>query len=309
MKHANRKEIVIFIIGPTAIGKTGLAVKLAGRAGGEIISADSMQIYKGMGILSQAPLSSEKKKAKHHLAGILSPAKEYNAAIFRSKAAILIRAIIKRKAIPIIAGGSGLYTKALIDGLFPSPEADPAFRNRMQRLISRYGSKYLHKRLTKADPVSASRIHPNDVRRVIRALEIYHSTGHTMTELKDRTKGLADEYDIRMFGIIAPREKIYSNINSRVDNMFRSGVLKEVKILKKRALSKTAKAALGYKEISDYLNGKCDLESAKEELKMNTRRYAKRQLTWFRADKRIRWFDMSRFTEDAIVKSITKEMR
>lgn len=309
MTSASKKKTILFIVGPTAIGKTALAVKLAKAVRGEIISCDSMQVYKGMSILSQAPNAEERKKAKHHLVGILDPRREYSAAIFRKKAAVLIGSIVRHKKIPIVVGGTGLYVKALVDGLFPSPKADIIFRGKMQRFVSRYGGVKLHDRLCKIDPCAAESIHPNDTRRIIRALEIYHSTGRTMTEMKASTEGLAGEYDIKIFGLTKPREAIYSNINSRVDKIFKEGALKEAGRLKRINLSKTAKAVLGIKEISGYLNGEYGLDTARELTKRNTRRFAKRQLTWFRADKRIKWFDPGKVGEKEIIKNIVKEIR
>ena len=304
-----RREQVVFIIGPTAIGKTRLAATLARRLHGEIISCDSMQVYKGMHILSQGPSRKERGLAKHHLVGILDPKREYSAAAFIKKAAPIIEAIIKRKKVPIVVGGSGLYVKALVDGLFPSPPADMKFRKRMQAFVSRCGSKRLHDRLAKIDPFSASGIHPNDVRRIIRALELFETTGRTMTELKATTKGLKDRYDVRIFGLIAPRERIYSRIDSRVDKMFASGAVREARALARKRMSKTSREALGFKEIADYLDGEYGLECAKDLVKMNTRRFAKRQLTWFRPDNRIKWHDVTRNTEAKIINKIMKEVR
>jgi tRNA dimethylallyltransferase len=283
------KKTVLFIVGPTAIGKTALALSLARKIKGEIISCDSMQIYKGMDILSQSPKPSEIKKVRYHLVRFLSPSKEYSAGSFRKRAASLIQEIIERKNIPIITGGTGLYVKGLVDGLFPTPKADTKFRLDMFDYAARYGSKRLYKKLEKIDPLSASTIHPNNVRRVVRALEICHSTGRTMTEMKKGTKGIADKYRIKIFGLKAPRKEIYANVNIRVEKMFASGVVNEVKRLSRKPLSKTARAALGLKEITSYLNNEYSLDEAKELMKRNTRRFAKRQLTWFRADKRIRW--------------------
>ena len=287
------KKTVIFIVGPTAIGKTALALKLAHKVRAEIISCDSMQVYKGMDVLSQSPKLSETKKVRYHLIRFLSPAKEYSAGTFKKEAAPFIDDIIRRKNLPIIVGGTGLYVKGLIDGLFPAPKADLKFRNNMYDYASRYGARRLHKKLANADPVSASAIHPNNVRRVVRALEIYHSTGKTMTELKTGTKGIADKYRIKIFGLTTSREKIYSNINARVEKMFTSGVVNEVKKLSNKRLSKTAKTVLGFKEIMGFLKNEYSLDEAKELMKRNTRRFAKRQLTWFRADKRIRWINVS----------------
>jgi len=307
MSASKIKKTVIFIVGPTAIGKTRLAVRLAKRINGEIISSDSMQVYRGMAILSQSPTAEYKEKVKHHLIGILDPAKEYSVAVFRARASGLIDSIIGQGKTPIVVGGSGLYVKALIDGIFPSPEADTAFRLRLTRMASRLGKMYLYNKLSKVDPETAKGIHPNDLRRIIRALEIHHSTGRTMSELKKETRGLKDHYKIKMFGLIRPREEIYSDINSRVRDMFTKGLSNEVRRLTGKKLSKTARSVMGYKEIMGYLRGKYDLNTAKEMLKMNTRRFAKRQLTWFRADKRIVWFDTSKISERRIIDRIIKE--
>lgn len=304
-----RCHTVIFIVGPTAIGKTRLAIRLAGRLKGEIVSSDSMQVYKGMRILSQAPAASQMRKVRHHLIGLLDPNRDCNVAYFRRKAAAIISRIVKRGRIPIVVGGSGLYVKALIDGLFPSPEADPKFRRTMERLAGGRGNATLYKRLTRIDPYSASRIHPNDTRRIIRALEIFHSTGKTMTELKALTKGLKERYDIKAFGLIRRREKIYSGIDSRTEMMFEEGIVDEVKALRRKKLSKTAKAVLGFNEISGYLDGEYDMETCKAMMKMNTRRFAKRQLTWFRADPRITWLDLDRIDEEAAVRKIARQVR
>ena len=303
------KRTVLFIVGPTAIGKTALALKLAREIKGEIISCDSMQVYKGMDILSQSPKKTETKKVHYHLVRFLSPTKEYSAGSFRKRAASLIDDIIRRKNLPIIVGGTGLYVKSLVDGLFPAPKADLKFRKDMYDYASRYGNRRLHKKLEKIDPASASTVHPNNVRRVVRALEICHSTGRTMTELKSGTKGIADKYRIKIFGLTSSREKIYSDINDRVDNMFEEGLVSEAKRLSKKRLSRTAKAALGFKEVLKFLKGEINLKTAKEMVKQNTRRYAKRQLTWFRADGRIRWFDMEKMKSGRIINAIAKEIR
>lgn len=303
------KQKVVFIVGPTAIGKTSLAVKLAARINGEIISCDSMQVYKNMRILSQAPSQSETKKIRYHLIKFLEPSKEFSVASFIKKARPLIKGIIARRRVPIVAGGSGLYVKGLIDGLFPSPKADAVFRKKMYDYAKRHGSAKLHAKLMKIDADAARLIHPNDIRRIVRALEVRHSTGKTMTELKNNTSGLGAIYDIRMFGLTAPREEIYSRIERRIDDMFRQGVVGEVSKLSKKKLSRTARAALGIKEITGYLGAAYDIEAAKELIKKNTRRFAKRQLTWFKADSRIRWIDVTRFTCAKAVKSIEKRIK
>ncbi|MCX5686647.1 MAG: tRNA (adenosine(37)-N6)-dimethylallyltransferase MiaA [Candidatus Omnitrophica bacterium] len=300
---------IIFIVGPTAIGKTALAVKLAKKVNGEIISCDSMQVYKGMKILSQAPGLAEKRSARHHLVGSLDPEKEYNVADFRKKATKIIEAIIRRKKIPIVAGGSGLYVKGLVDGLFPSPKADLKFRKSMETIALKAGSGKLHEKLRKLDPESARLIHPNDRRRIVRALEIYNATGRTMTELKSQTRGLRDSYDIKIYGLIKPREEIYASINSRVEKMFKLGLVREVRSLKRVRLSRTAKEVLGYKEIAGYINGDYDLDTASVILKRRTRRFAKRQLSWFRGDRRIEWIDLGKTSTLAAVRKIAREVK
>ncbi|MDP3791665.1 MAG: tRNA (adenosine(37)-N6)-dimethylallyltransferase MiaA [Candidatus Omnitrophota bacterium] len=300
------KPFIIIIVGPTAIGKTALGVRLAKKIEGEIISCDSMQVYKGVNILSQAPGVKETKNTRYHLIKFLNPQSEFSAAQFAGRAEHLIKDILKRKKIPIVLGGTGLYVRALVDGLFPSPEADQNFRKKMYGLAARYGNEYLYKKLQKVDPQSARLIHKNDIRRVIRALEIYNSTGKTMTELKKSTKGIAGSYKVKIFGLTAPRDLIYSNINDRVDDMINAGALKEVKNIYKKKLSKTANAVIGLRELSGFLKGEYGLNAAKELMKMNTRRFAKRQLTWHRPDKRIKWFDVSKISQGRIISAIAK---
>ncbi|MFA5147319.1 MAG: tRNA (adenosine(37)-N6)-dimethylallyltransferase MiaA [Candidatus Omnitrophota bacterium] len=309
MNCAGKKPTVIFIVGPTASGKTVLSIKLAAHIRGEIISCDSMQVYRGMEILSQAPAVPERRRVAHHLVGFLSPEKEWSAALFRTKARRLIASAVRRRRVPIVAGGSGLYVKALIDGLFPSPEADPAFRKRMNAAVLKYGSGKLHAELSGIDPDAAARIHPNDARRIIRALEVYRSTGKTMTEMKARTMGLGDKYRIKIFGLTMPRAKLYARINARVEKILADGAVWEVERLRDKDLSKTAKAILGLKEITAFIDGEYDLDTAGELLGRNTRHFAKRQLSWFRADRRIRWFDVSRTPERVIVRKIIKEIK
>jgi len=299
---------VVFIVGPTAIGKTALAVKLAAKVKGEVISCDSMQVYKGIKILSQAPSPKESGKIPYHLINFLSPSREFSVAGFIEMARRLIKDILARKKVPIVAGGSGLYVKGLIDGLFQSPEADDKFRKKMYALAQRYGSRYLHKKLKVIDPGSAGSIHENDTKRIIRALEIWRSTGKTMTELKKETKGISGIYNIRMFGLTAPRDIIYNRINNRVDDMIRAGALKEARKIYRKKLSKTAKAIIGFKEFSAFLSGEYDLDAATECMKRNTRRFAKRQLTWFRADERIKWFDVSKVSEREIINRICHQV-
>jgi len=298
---ANR---VIVIVGPTAVGKSEFAIKLAKEIRGEIISADSMQAYKGMGIISQGPTTIQQRGIPHHLLSFLSPEKEYSAAMFARLAGNAIQGMIKRGKVPIIAGGSGLYVKALIDGIFPSRGKDLGLRKKLRRLARKKGSPFLHERLKKIDPPAAEKIHPNDLKKIIRALEIYEVEKKTKTSLKQKTRSLSDKYNVRLFGLTMERKRLYERINSRVDSMFRDGIIKEVKRLLRLKLSVTSRQALGIKELEGYLNKEYGLDRAKEVLKRGTRRFAKRQFTWFRADKRIRWIDITEEGEKEVVEEI-----
>ena len=278
---------VYFLVGPTASGKTELSFALAKNLNAEIVSCDSMCVYKGMDILTSKPSELNRKKVRHHLVDIISPTKEFSVAEYRLMALDVIEDILKRGKAPLFVGGSGLYIKAVVDGLFSSNKKDAGFRKRQEQLAEKYGKIYLYNKLKKIDPVTAKKIHPNNLRRVIRALEIYHTERKRPSELKQKTEPL--KYRVKIFGLEVDREKLYGNIDRRVDRMFKQGLVREVKNLSKKKLSLTAKAALGYKEVLGYLKGKYSLEETRELLEKNTRRFAKRQLTWFRADKRIQW--------------------
>jgi len=278
---------VIFLVGPTASGKTRLSIKLAKKLNAEIISCDSMCVYKGMDILTSKPSASDRKKVRHHLIDIISPSKEFSVAEYRKMALEKIEKILKRGKTPLFVGGSGLYVKAIVDGLFPSAEKDLKFRKLQERLAEKYGKAYLYRKLKKIDLARAGKIHPHDLRRVIRALEIYHTEKKRPSELKSRTEPL--KYNFRILGLALDRDELYKNIDTRVDEMFKKGIAREVKKLSRQTLSMTAEKALGYGEVLGYLKGEYSLEEAKELLKKNTRHFAKKQLTWFRPDPRILW--------------------
>jgi len=298
---------IIVIVGPTAIGKTNLAVGLAKKIGGEIISADSMQGYKEMNIISQKPTKEMQKIVPHYLVDFLNLEDEYNAAKFSKLAGKKIEEIIERKKIPIVVGGSGLYVKALIDGIFPSPGKNLRLRRKFQNIVSTKGPAYLHNMLKAIDQTSFAAIHKNDVKKVIRALEIYEHEKKTKTRLKKSTRGIKEKYDVQMLGLTAERDKLYAVINKRVDLMFKNGLVEEARKLLRKNLSITSRQALGIKEIEGYLNKKYTICEAKELLKRNTRRFAKRQLTWFRQDLRIKWFDINKFSQKEIIKDIWNE--
>jgi tRNA dimethylallyltransferase len=298
---------IIFIVGPTSSGKTDVSVKLAEKLNGEIISCDSMQVYKDMDVITRVPGDDILSKVPHHLIKKIPPEEEYNVARFIEEAAALIDQIIARSKLPVIAGGTGLYMKSLIDGLFSSPPEDKDLREELKKEAEEKGSEYLHNRLKSVDPESASKLHPNDTRRIIRALEVYELTGEMIHEKKKETEGISSKYDCRIFGLELPRDVLYGRINETVEGMFNEGLVKLVEGLRARKLSKTALKALGIKEVSAFLDGQVKLEEAVEELKKNTRRYAKRQLTWFRTDERIHWVDADRDIS-AIVQDILKEL-
>lgn len=280
---------VIFLVGPTASGKTDISIKLSRELNAEIISCDSMCVYKGMDILTSKPTREDRKKVKHHLIDIIPPDTEFSVAEYRRMALEKIEDIIKRGKTPLFVGGSGLYVKAVVDGLFPSAEKDMRFRKRQEALAEKYGKNYLYKKLKKIDLGRAGKIHPNDLRRIIRALEIYYTEKKRPSDLKINTEPL--KYSFKIFGLDIRRDKLYKNIDDRVEEMFKKGIVKEVKDLSKQKLSMTAKKALGYNEVLGYLKGKYSLEESKELLKKNTHHFAKKQLTWFRSDKRIEWIE------------------
>jgi tRNA dimethylallyltransferase len=285
---------IIFLIGPTASGKTGIAIALAKKLHAEIISADSMQVYQGMDIMSQKPTAYQQSRIPHHMIGTVSPAREYSVAAYKTATEKIIKKIGERGKAPLIVGGSGLYIRALIDGLFPSGPGQNALRKRLYALSRRYGNRYLHNRLKKRDPRAAAAIHPHNVRRIIRALEVCATTGSTFSRMKRKTKGLPSRYTIAMVGLRRQRSDLYERINKRVDRMLEQGLVNEVKACQRRKLSRTAKAALGYKEMRGYLGGTYTREQAIALLKRNTRRFAKRQITWFRKDSRITWVDIGK---------------
>jgi tRNA dimethylallyltransferase len=283
-----------FILGPTASGKSEVAAELARLIDGEVISCDSMQIYKDMDIITQTPPRAMLDSVPHHLVGAIRPEEEFSAARFAVLASETIKDIISRGKAPVFAGGTGLYVKALLDGLFPSPGKDELIRKELTDIAAEKGAGHLHGKLREIDPDSAAAIEPNNVRRVIRAIEVFRLTGERFSEKKAATKGISGEYDIRLFGLDVPRGVLKKRIDARVERMFAEGLVEEVKALSGRDLGITAVKALGIKEVSAYLAGDITLEEAREVLKKNTRQYAKRQMTWFKADKRMVWIDADR---------------
>lgn len=292
LKAKPPEKRLIFLVGPTAVGKTDTAVYLAKKINGEIISCDSMQVYKGMDILTSKPGLKARAKVAHHLIDTVAVSVNYNVTRYRRDALRAIKEIIEKGKIPIFAGGTGLYMSVVIDGIFKAVPQDSLIRKKLYKELENYGNRKLYARLLKVDRLAALKIHPNDARRLIRALEVYESTGKPISELQKQRIGLGEEFDIRIFCLNMERELLYKRIDQRVDKMFAQGLIKEVKAILKKKPAKTARYALGIREIKGYLKGDYDLEEAKRLIKRNTRHYAKRQLTWFRKDKRIEWINV-----------------
>jgi len=284
-----RKKKIIFLVGPTAVGKSEAAVYLAKKINAEIISLDSMQIYKGMDIITSKPRETLLKRIKHYLIGVVLPSKEYNVSEYRKASLKIIEEVTDKGKIPLFVGGTGLYMSVLIDGIFELKSPSGKIRDHLYKIAKNKGSAYLYRKLVKVDPSAAKKIHPNDLRRIIRALEVFKSTGKQISQLQQLRHGLGDQYDIKVFCLQLDKIMLYKRIDSRVERMFRQGLLKEVKGLLKKQLSKTASSAIGIKEINGLFDNQYDLDKAKSLIKQNTRRYAKRQLTWFRKDIRIEW--------------------
>lgn len=283
---------IVFIVGPTAVGKSEIAVALAKKINAEIISCDSMQIYKEMNILTSKPSITLRKKIPHYLIDLISPSKEYNVSDYNKEALKIIKKIFKKGKIPIFVGGTGLYVSVLIDGIFKGRAKNQRIRNKLYELSKSKGNRYIYNRLKKVDPEAAGKIHPNDKKRIIRALEVFESLGKPISLLQKQRKGLKDKYDIEVFCLNMKRSNLYKRIDQRVERMFENGLINEVKGLLRSRLIKTASYAIGIQELKGYFDGLYDLEETKRLIKRDTRHYAKRQLTWFRKDKRINWVNV-----------------
>ncbi len=288
------KPKVIVIAGPTASGKTSLSIKLAKEINGEIISADSMQIYKYMDIGTAKPSIEEQNGIKHYLLDFVSPDERYSVAEFKKDAENAIEEILRKGKVPIVIGGTGLYIDSLVFGIeYPEIEFDEKYRQAlMNKAMTDEGLKSLYEEAKKIDEKALLKISENDRKRITRILEIYHNTGKTKTEMEIESRKNEVKYDYRVFAINMDREKLYDRINRRVDIMIEQGLIEEVReLIKKYNKFPTAMQGLGYKEVVEYLDGKCSKEEMIDKIKQETRRYAKRQLTWFRKNKNITWLD------------------
>ena len=291
---------VVFLVGPTAVGKSKVAVALAKRLQGEIISADAMQVYRGMDIGTAKPTLTERKKVPHHLYDIVSPARKFSVHEYRKHALKVLRDVAGRGKIPIVTGGSGLYVRALIDGLAELPGGDVAIRRRLNHEARDQGSDKLYARLKSLDPATAAAIHPANVRRILRALEILEISGKKPSQWY-RERDPIESYGFKpfVFGLTCDRAILYERIERRVDHMFRRGLVQEVSSLLRGKWSMTASQAVGYKEIRQVLKQtrrqfvikSAAISLVKDQIKRNTRRFAKRQMTWFKKERDIQWIE------------------
>lgn len=308
------KNPVVILTGPTAVGKTELSIALAKHINGEIISADSMQVYRYMDIGSAKIMPQEMQGIKHYLIDELLPSEEFHIVRFKEMAQTALKEIYEKGKIPIIVGGTGFYIQALLyDVDFCEQESDEAFRKEMEQFADTYGNHALHEKLLEIDPVSYDTIHENNRKRVIRALEYYHLTKEPISKHNETERQKKSPYNFAYFVLNDEREKLYARIDKRVDLMIEAGLLNEVKSLREMGYYKemVSMQGLGYKEMFDYLEGRCSLDEAIYIIKRETRHFAKRQLTWFRREKDVIWLDKKEFQYDnnAILAQISKTLK
>lgn len=298
MRGLKNREKLVVIIGPTAVGKTKTSIELAKRHNGEIISGDSMQVYKGMDIGTAKVTYEEMEGIPHHLIDIKSPDEPFSVAEFQRLVREKIAEISARGKLPMIVGGTGLYIQSVLyDYQFSDAPTDEEYRKRMEKRVELEGPEGIYEELVQVDPESAKNIHPNNVRRVIRALEVFHCSGKTMSSYQEHQSGEI-LYDTAIIGLSMDRDILYERINKRVECMMEQGLLQEVSSLYESGLRDCGSIqAIGYKELYEYLDGKGTLAEAVERLKQNSRRYAKRQFTWFRNKMDVEWFDMTNVTD------------
>lgn len=304
---------IIVIVGPTAVGKTYVSVELAKKMNTEIISADSMQIYKGMDIGTAKVSNEEKQGIIHHMIDLINPDENYSVSDFKNDAENIIDKMLLNNNIPIIVGGSGLYVNSLIYDLdFGKAKSEDKLRDYYTYYYEEHGEDALYEKLKKIDPESAEKIHKNNVKRVIRALEVYDLTGKKFSELNTDIRKQSNKYECILVGLSMDRKILYERINQRVDKMIEDGLVDEVKTLIDKGYDKNlvSMQAIGYKEIIEYLVGNTTLEDAVHILKRNTRRFAKRQYTWFLKDNNVKWFEIENINEiDLTLEKIYEYLR
>ena len=300
---------LLAVVGPTASGKTAIGVDLAQRFGGEVVSADSMQIYRFLSVSTARPTEEEMQGVPHHLVGFLDPDESYSVARYLEDARRVIQEIVSRGKLPILVGGTGLYVSSLLDGIrFAEEEQDPALRERLCREAETLGNEAMLSRLRAIDPAYAETMHPNNLGRILRALELYETTGITMTEQRRRSRETPSEFSPVMIGLdYRDRQKLYDRIDRRVTLMARDGLVEEARAFYARWPDPgTAAQAIGCKELLPYLRGEGSLEDCLDRLRMETRRYAKRQRTWFRRDARIRWFYPDEYADSEALRTAVR---
>ena len=308
------KRPMIILAGPTAVGKTAASIRLAKAVGGEIISADSMQVYRHMDIGSAKIRPEEMEGVPHHLVDVLEPEEDFNVVRFQQIAKTAAEEIYARGRIPIAAGGTGFYIQALLYDIdFTENDGDSSFRRELEKTAEEKGGEYLHALLQEADPEAALQIHPHNIKRMIRALEFHHQTGGKISEHNEREREKESPYQYAYFVLTDERSRLYDRIDRRVDLMMEEGLLDEVRFLKERGVRRdsTAMQGLGYKELYACLDGEYTLEEAVRIIKRDTRHFAKRQLTWFKRERDVIWADKSVIgqDDDAVIDFMLKELK
>lgn len=308
------KKPLVILTGPTAVGKTKASIGLAKAIGGEIISADSMQVYKQMDIGSAKIKPSEMDGIPHYLVDILEPDEEFHVVLFQQMAKQAIQKIYEKGKIPILVGGTGFYIQAVLYDIdFSANEKDTSYREKLEKLAQTKGAEYLHDRLREVDEKSAQDIHANNVKRVIRALEYFHQTGEKISEHNEEQRKKVSPYNFSYFVLNDERAHLYEKINLRVDQMINEGLVREVQSLKEKGYTRdmVSMQGLGYKEMLDYLDNKCSLEEAVEIIKRDTRHFAKRQITWFKRESDVTWIGKKEYdyNEERILKAMLQELK
>ena len=308
------KRPMIILAGPTAVGKTAASIRLAKAVGGEIISADSMQVYRHMDIGSAKIRPEEMEGVPHYLVDVLEPEEDFNVVRFQQMAKAVAEEIYARGRIPIAAGGTGFYIQALLYDIdFTENDGDSSFRRKLEKTAEEKGGEYLHALLQEADPEAALQIHPHNIKRMIRALEFHHQTGGKISEHNETEREKESPYNFAYFVLTDDRSRLYDRIDRRVDLMMEEGLLDEVRFLKERGVRRdsTAMQGLGYKELYAFLDGEYPLEEAVRIIKRDTRHFAKRQLTWFKRERDVIWADKSVIgqDDDAVIDFILKELK
>ncbi|HJD33559.1 MAG TPA: tRNA (adenosine(37)-N6)-dimethylallyltransferase MiaA [Candidatus Mediterraneibacter tabaqchaliae] len=308
------KRPLIILAGPTAVGKTAASIRLAKAIGAEIISADSMQVYRHMDIGSAKIRQEEMEGVPHYLIDVLEPEEEFNVVRFQQMAKAAAEEIYAKGKIPLVAGGTGFYIQALLYDIdFTENDGDTSYRRSLEKTAEEKGGEYLHAMLREADPKAAEEIHPHNIKRMIRALEFHHQTGGKISEHNEAEREKSSPYDFAYFVLTDERSRLYERIDRRVDKMMEEGLLEEVRYLKERGVKResTAMQGLGYKELYAYLDGECTLEEAVRIIKRDTRHFAKRQLTWFKRERDVIWADKSVIgqSDDAVVDFMRKELK